>query len=116
MRQSCYGDKVNHILINYQGDLYGCTARDFTVENRIGFLDKNGIPHYDLSKLRLRNAAKLSKPICECCRIAPICGGGCKQRAYESNEFEGCTMGYSDTDIDNKILDIFEYEFMSKKN
>ena len=48
---SCYGDKLNHLLINYNGDVYGCTARDFNKENRIGFLDSCGEVHYDYKKL-----------------------------------------------------------------
>lgn len=112
--QSCYGDKTNHVLINYQGDLFGCTARDFTNENRIGYLDGQGIPHYDKEKIHIRSVAKLSKEICKNCRIAPICGGGCRQKALEAFHYECCTMGYSEDDIDNKILDIFEHEFMSE--
>lgn len=112
--QSCYGDKTNHVLINYQGDLFGCTARDFTNENRIGYLDDQGTPHYDKEKIHIRRVAKLGKAICKNCRIAPICGGGCRQKASEAFDYESCTMGYSEEDIDNKILDIFEYEFMSE--
>lgn len=114
VRQSCYGDKTNHILINYNGDLFGCTARDFTKENRIGYLDNQGTAHYDNEKMHIRSIAKLGKEICKKCRIAPICGGGCRQKAYEALDYEGCSMGYSEDDIDNRILDIFEYEFMSE--
>jgi len=42
VRNSCYGDKVNHVVINYNGDVFGCTARDFTPDNRIGYLDAEG--------------------------------------------------------------------------
>lgn len=35
VRSSCYGDKLNHTLINYNGDVFGCTARDFTPRWRI---------------------------------------------------------------------------------
>lgn len=115
VRNSCYGDKLNHVLINYNGDLFGCTARDFISENRIGFIDNDGFLHYDEEKTRRRNASKLSKAICGGCRIAPICGGGCKQRALEAFDNENCTMGYSEADMDNNILDIFESEFMKKE-
>lgn len=112
--QSCYGDKVNHVLINYQGDLFGCTARDFTNHNRLGYLDNHGEAHYDSEKMRIRKMAKLGKSICCNCRIAPICGGGCSQKCYESINSDGCNMGYTEDDIDNKILDIFEAEIMSE--
>lgn len=108
---SCYGDKLNHVLINYNGDAFGCTARDFTAEHTIGHLDSSGVIHYDSTIVNRRNHAKLSKTICQKCRIAPLCGGGCKQRAYESLDYEGCTLNYSEEDIDNMIMDIFEYSF-----
>lgn len=111
VRNSCYGDKHNHVLINYNGDIFGCTARDFTPENRIGFIDNFGVIHYDSAIIYKRNNSKLSKPICNKCRIAPICGGGCKQRAFESLNSEECTFNYSEEEIDNMIMEIFEYSF-----
>ena len=60
-----------------------------------------------------RNHSKLSKAICKKCRIAPICGGGCKQRAFESIDSEKCTFNYTDEDINNIIMDIFEYSFIN---
>jgi len=113
---SCYGDKLNHALINYNGDVFGCTARDFTPDNRIGIIDSEGVVHYDTEIVSTRNNSKLSKPICQTCRIAPICGGGCKQRAYELRHTDGCNFGYSDADKDNIILDIFEYSFVKDLN
>lgn len=111
VRNSCYGDKTNHILVNYNGDVFGCTARDFTPDNRIGKLDGSGNLQLDPVVVHHRNTAKYSKPICLSCRIAPICGGGCKQRALEARLSEECTFNYSEEDIDNIILDIFEYSF-----
>ncbi len=109
---SCYGDKINHLLINYNGDVYGCTARDFNKENRIGFLDCNGEVHFDEKKVKKRNSSKLSKAVCKSCRIAPLCGGGCKQRAMEGLDFKECTFHYSEEKMDRMILDIFEHSFM----
>lgn len=111
VRDSCYGDKINHILINYNGDVYGCTARDFNKDNRIGFLDESGVIQFDEEKVHKRNNSKYSKPVCKECRIAPLCGGGCKQRASESKT-EACTMGYSEDDMDNIVLKIFEHSFL----
>lgn len=106
---SCYGDKINHTLINYDGLVFGCTARDFTPANSIGKLEKTGQISFDDRVVKKRNTSKLSKQICKTCRIAPICGGGCKQRAMESLGFERCNFNYSQDDIDNIIMDIFEY-------
>lgn len=111
----CYGDKINHILINYDGLVFGCTARDFTADNSIGKLEKDGSIVFDSTKVEKRNKSKFLKPICHTCRIAPLCGGGCKQRASESSNFQSCTMGYTESDKDDIILDIFDYFFCNEK-
>lgn len=108
---SCYGDKVNHVLINYNGDVFGCTARDFTRQNSIGVLDASGRIIYDEEKYTIREISKFSKSVCRKCRIAPICGGGCKQKAFEARNTPECTMGYSEADIDGIIIDLLEYRF-----
>ena len=58
-----------------------------------------------------RLKSRFSKKICWTCRIAPYCGGGCAQRAYESGNTNECIYGYSDTDIDNLILKLFEQTY-----
>ena len=114
IRESCYGDKVNHAIINYNGDVFGCTARDFTPQNRIGILDPSGRIVYDKEIYARRMNSKFTKPICHKCRIAPICGGGCRQRALDAVDSPYCSMGYSEEDIDSMITDIFEYTFALK--
>lgn len=111
VRQSCYGDKLNHVLINYNGDLFGCTARDFSTSNRIGYINQEGELIYEKEIVNRRNNSKLVKEVCRECRIAPICGGGCKQRAFETLDSELCSFNYSEEDIDSIILDIFEYVY-----
>ncbi len=114
VRQSCYGDKYNHVLINYNGDLFGCTARDFTTSNRIGYINADGELIYDENIVSQRHNSKLSKSVCKSCRIAPICGGGCKQRALEALDSDQCTFNYSEEDKDKMIMDLFEYCFNKK--
>lgn len=111
----CYGDKKNHILINYDGNVFGCTARDFTEMNSLGRLNLNGIIEYKEDIVRKRNKSKFAKPICHTCRIAPLCGGGCKQCASEDVNFETCTLGYTEEDKDDIILNIFDYVFCNEK-
>lgn len=97
------------------GDLYGCTARDFNRDNRIGTLSPDGETVFEEEKYFLRENAKFSKEICYFCRIAPICGGGCKQRAIESHDPVGCHFGYTDQEKDKMILDIFEHSFCRER-
>lgn len=110
--EACYADKRNYVLINFNGDIFKCTARDFKTENRIGCLEEGGKICYNTEELEKRNGIKMSKEICKKCRIAPLCGGGCSQRAFETYENDSCTYNYSDEEMDGIILDIFEHSFL----
>lgn len=114
VKHPCYGDFENYLLVNYNGDIFGCTARDFTSKNSIGKLFKDGSVTYNSEVVAQRNSAKFSKPVCQICRIAPLCGGGCKQRAYESRDDNSCTYGYSESDKDKIILNIFDTIYCCK--
>jgi len=108
VRQPCYGDKKNHILINFDGKLFGCTARDFNDRYSIGYLSGTGELIIDRERADRRRKAKFSKTICKTCRIAPLCGGGCCQRAMEASDKDICIYNYSEKDKDDIVLDIFE--------
>lgn len=116
VRDSCYGDKVNQVLINYDGKLFGCTARDFVEENSIGELGEYGELIYNQEKLQRRSNSKFKKEVCKRCRIAPICGGGCKQKAFEMENIDSCPFNYSSEDKDKIVLDIFEYYISNSSN
>lgn len=111
VKESCYGDKINHLLINYDGLVFGCTARDFIEANCIGKLSDDGSITYKEPVASLRCSSKFSKPVCHTCRIAPLCGGGCKQRALESLNSPGCPLGYTEEAKDNLVLDLFEHSY-----
>lgn len=42
VRDSCYGDKTNELVVNFNGDIYACTARDFKPSDRLGHLSVTG--------------------------------------------------------------------------
>lgn len=114
VNNSCYGDKRYHALINYNGDVFNCTARDFSTQKRAGYLNSTGNIVWEHNSLENRLALKFSKRICHSCRIAPLCGGGCCQRALESENDQQCLYSYSESDSDQIILDRFEFMFVSQ--
>lgn len=114
VNHSCYGDKRNHLLVNYNSDVFKCTARDFLPENRGGYLDNEGNVVWDSDYLNRRMSMKFSREVCHTCRIAPLCGGGCTQKALENQDTEGCLFSYTEEEIDQIILDRFEYQFLSR--
>lgn len=107
VRNSCYGDKRSHILVNYDGNLFFCTARDFKPENSAGRLNSDGTIAWNQAKYDSYYSCKFTRKACRDCRIAPLCGGGCRQRASESAHTAGCIYNYSQADIDRMILNRF---------
>lgn len=111
VRCSCYGDKRNYALVNYDGNVFCCTARDFTEANRAGVLTEDGQLLFDHDEKERRMKSKFSRPVCFQCRIAPICGGGCTQKAVESPADGRCLYGYTDASIDERVLERFDYKY-----
>lgn len=103
----CYAESEYEALINYNGEVFKCSARDFISENKDGILSTNGKIIWNQKKKNDRKRSLLKKPICRKCRIAPLCGGGCAQLRIESTS-DQCTYGYTDEDIDDLILSRFE--------
>lgn len=86
----CYADYSDNIVINYNGDVYHCTARNFTSENSEGHINANGdiIPSENSKKRQQKRFLKS----CYSCGILPICGV-CSQNKLESEE---CPSGNND--------------------
>lgn len=113
-RSPCYGDLLNECVINYNGDVYKCTARDFTPANRAGVLDAEGGIDWlqpDFARQRLRQ--KFAKKVCRQCRIFPLCGAGCVQTALESPH--GCVNCKDDSEKDQAILTRFYHQVVEPR-
>ena len=91
----CYADKENNIVVNYNGDLFKCTARDFLPENREGFLDVDGELILN-QRFQKRMQSKFANSVCRACSIFPLCFGGCTQVLMGNTTT--CTKGYTETD------------------
>lgn len=108
VKNSCYGCKRNYVLVNFNGDLFQCTARDFATDKRYGYLSEDGRLVYENGLVEQRRSVRFRKHVCEQCRIAPICGGGCAQKAMENIDNEKCPLGYGPKEIDKQVLYRFE--------
>lgn len=67
----CYADYSNSLVINYNGDVYKCTARNFNKENKIGRLH-NGTIIFDEHQI-YNSIPRLYYQDCKECRLLPIC-------------------------------------------
>lgn len=107
-RNNCYADKANSIVINYDGNIFKCTAREFNEKNREGVLNADGNIVWN-DRYAKRMQMVYSNPICKACEILPLCNGGCSQSKLESNRI-GCLEGYSQDDkkavVEGRLFEI----------
>lgn len=100
----CYADGVNTAVVNYNGDLFKCTARDFAPKSKEGTLAADGTLRWN-ERLRKRMSIRHGSDTCLQCRIYPICHGGCSQMKLEAPDgISSCPKDYDD----DKIQEIME--------
>ena len=104
---SCYGDHKNHALINYNGEVFKCTARDFTNANSEGILNSEGDIIWN-EKFQTRLNSKFKNKPCLECSILPICGGGCTQQATEHSNIDYCVHDFDE----NKKIQLIKNRFI----
>jgi len=92
---SCYGDHRNHAVINYNGEMFKCTARDFTTGNSEGTLNRDGAIVWNPKYERRMDSKFKNKPCLEC-GIMPICNGGCSQQALEHEGIDYCVHDFDE--------------------
>ncbi|QXU40617.1 radical SAM/SPASM domain-containing protein [Pedobacter sp. D749] len=109
VNNSCYGDKLNSAVVNFNGDVYKCTARDFTSDSKNGVLSDNGSIDWNQEMLINRMNVKFKNKPCLSCKILPICNGGCSQHAYENLNGPGyCVYNFDENKKDRLIISRFE--------
>lgn len=101
----CYADYKESYVINYNGDVFKCTARDFTSENRVGILNSNGNivfehPEIDMTDVRFKNE-------CYSCILLPICTV-CSQKHKETLQISNCPLTISEEEKSRQIKNKFK--------
>lgn len=86
---TCYADKMNSVVINYDGSVYKCTARNFSHENSLGKLSSNGSIIWDYEKLKGYCFSKIPNK-CQKCKLFPSCPGICSQKVIEEGDNAPC--------------------------
>lgn len=104
----CYADFDDSYVINYNGDVFKCTARDFDSTHKLGKLNSDGelvnIDSTYKSSMRI-------KPYCEECSLLPICTI-CSQ-THRENIKNSCPKIISEEDKEGQIERRF-YEMFSE--
>lgn len=92
---ACYADRYNEVVINYNGDIYKCNARDFKNENAEGILTDNGEILWN-EKYQERMSCRYKNRPCFTCSIFPLCNGGCRQYILEHQKQEYCLFDFDE--------------------
>lgn len=96
-RHVCYADLAQNAVINYNGDMFKCTARDFAPESKEGILKEDGHIYWN-EKYEKRMKVRYSNAACRQCVILPICNGSCTQNKLEANNTQTCYSGRTEKD------------------
>lgn len=110
----CYADRNNHVVVNYDGNLFHCTARDFIPEAAEGLIEDDGTLAFN-AQAELRHTLKLGTSACHICRLYPICGGLCSQKKMERKGISGCLAGYTERKKDEILENRVRYLVEKKK-
>lgn len=102
----CYADYDNSFVINYNGDVFKCTARDFEHNHRVAFLSSEG--KIEMLK-NTRTSENRFKEACMDCSLLPICTI-CSQTHIESSSAL-CPVEISDEDKEQQIYMHFKANF-----
>ncbi|MEO0581441.1 MAG: radical SAM protein [Bacteroidota bacterium] len=107
LRDSCYADKKNQATINYDGEVFKCTARDFKADEREGVMTEEGAIVWN-EKYEKRMNSKFNNSPCLSCRIQPICNGGCSQQSMENIGSDYCVVEATGMEKNDIIVSRFK--------
>lgn len=109
VRKPCYGDLKNSAIINYNGDVFKCTAVDFATAKRNGFLNDSGEIVWENDDLQKCLLCKFTNKPCLKCRLLPICNGACSQKYIQNEGDEFCINNFDERKKDHVVLDKFKF-------
>jgi uncharacterized protein len=81
---TCYADRLHQAVINFDGKVFKCTARDFNSETPDGELLDNGEIQWNIPSISKRfGSANFENEYCLECTVLPVCMGPCSQKIVE---------------------------------
>ena len=117
----CYADKYHSAIINYDGNVFKCTARDFNEDNKVGFLKKNGkiewIPELIIKRF---SKATFENEMCLKCKLLPICTGFCSQKNIEIQTKKdlkySCLLYLNEMSVEDYVINLYKKELKQNNN
>ena len=110
----CYADRINYANINYDGNVYRCTAKDYTPENSLGYISDEGNIMWDKNKTEgIGDKAFFDNPLCLSCKYLAVCGGPCFSKwwsGFRKKNPTDCFFNYlkADTDLSTFVREYYD--------
>lgn len=114
----CYADSLNYANINYDGNVYRCTANEYSLQNRLGYLNDKGDIVWVKKDImdKVDEKTTFDNEMCLKCKNLAICGGLCFNHRLEhliSPHKYSCVKAKLDTGVDTFVKEY--YNFYLKK-
>ncbi len=114
--EACYADNYNHTVINYDGKIFKCTARDFSKQNPEGVLNSDGFIEWDISRVNKRLSIQIPQK-CIDCSLLPCCPGICSQQLLEASDINSINCPYEKKiNKEQMILLNLKQKLIAKRN
>ena len=78
--EGCYSDRLNSIVVNYDGEFFKCSAVDYCKDTSIGNIKDGKVYDLLLNNFNKFIEGKYAIKQCGYCRILPLCTRGCYKR------------------------------------
>lgn len=107
----CYADSFYHWVINYDGNIFKCSARNYDESLIAATLDENGNMIFKPIVFDYFSDIPFDNERCSKCKLLPLCYGPCVQKRFE-NIFQGkpfqCLNDKSEISVSQFIKDMYE--------
>ncbi len=107
MRDMCYADKDNTVVINSNGNIFKCTAIDFDHHVPDGYISENGELVEVGNRISDRNKKRFENQECCECDIFPLCLGGCS-KTVDSSPKNYCIYQHNKKAKQQVVMDIIK--------
>lgn len=85
----CYSDRFYHRVVNYDGKVFKCSARNYDDELCIATINNNGSMNFNLNVVsKIFSDTTFNNQRCLNCQLLPLCYGPCIQKYYETKKGE----------------------------
>lgn len=108
LRNMCYADKANTIVVNSNGNIFKCTAVDFDKEKSESDISSTTIIEDLASLFDNRINKRFANKSCMSCAIFPLCLGGCYKSVVNHHDTDYCIFNNKQEDKDKLVMTIIK--------